>query len=171
MLRHLSPCHLRWMLATIATTSRSAGCKSDHEVRQFCENELLLGCSQANMIQSSQAAMNYTEITSFHDLIYNKRGQQSAALLVVRAQAGFRGFNDRVIDLRVDDHPTPIEELQRRRSSQPARTGGVRRSSCRGVAPPGVPGMGQRPCAALFLCSALQTHGLWLLVPTSRSAS
>lgn len=43
----------------------------------------------------------------------DKRGQQSAALLVVRAQGGFRGFNDRVIDLRVDDHPTPIEELQR----------------------------------------------------------
>jgi len=41
------------------------------------------------------------------------RGQQSAALLVVQAGAGFRGFNDRVIDLRVDDHPTPIEELRR----------------------------------------------------------
>ncbi|GAC1307807.1 MAG: hypothetical protein NVSMB27_45650 [Ktedonobacteraceae bacterium] len=43
----------------------------------------------------------------------DRRGQQSAALLVVRAYAGFRGFNDRVIDVRVDDHPTPIEELQR----------------------------------------------------------
>jgi len=42
-----------------------------------------------------------------------KRGQQSAALLVVRAHAGFRGFNDRVIDVRVDDHPTPLEELER----------------------------------------------------------
>jgi uncharacterized Ntn-hydrolase superfamily protein len=41
------------------------------------------------------------------------RGQQSATLLVVQAGAGFRGFNDRVIDLRVDDHPTPIVELQR----------------------------------------------------------
>lgn len=43
----------------------------------------------------------------------DKRGQQSAALLVVRTRGGFRGFNDRVIDLRVDDHLTPIEELQR----------------------------------------------------------
>jgi uncharacterized Ntn-hydrolase superfamily protein len=42
-----------------------------------------------------------------------RRGQQSAALLIVQADAGFRGFNDRVIDLRVDDHPTPIVELQR----------------------------------------------------------
>src|SRR5579859_591392 len=43
----------------------------------------------------------------------DRRGQQSAALLVVRAYAGFRGFNDRVIDVRVDDHPTPIKELRR----------------------------------------------------------
>ncbi len=38
---------------------------------------------------------------------------QSAALLVVREHGGFRGFNDRMIDLRVDDHPDPIHELQR----------------------------------------------------------
>jgi len=41
------------------------------------------------------------------------RGQQSAALLVVRKNGGFGGFNDRYIDLRVDDHPTPIQELKR----------------------------------------------------------
>jgi uncharacterized Ntn-hydrolase superfamily protein len=43
----------------------------------------------------------------------DSRGQQSAALLVVRPQGGYGGFNDRFIDLRVDDHPTPITELQR----------------------------------------------------------
>lgn len=43
----------------------------------------------------------------------DKRGQESAALLVVRAGAGYSGFNDRYIDLRVDDHPKPIEELRR----------------------------------------------------------
>ena len=43
----------------------------------------------------------------------DSRGQQSAALLVVRAGGGYGGFNDRFIDLRVDDHPQPIEELQR----------------------------------------------------------
>jgi uncharacterized Ntn-hydrolase superfamily protein len=43
----------------------------------------------------------------------DSRGQQSAALLVVREGGGYGGFNDRFIDLRVDDHPTPIEELQR----------------------------------------------------------
>src|SRR5256712_1600010 len=43
----------------------------------------------------------------------DKRGQQSAALLVVRQGGGYGGFNDRWIDIRVDDHPAPIEELIR----------------------------------------------------------
>lgn len=43
----------------------------------------------------------------------DRRGQQSAALLVVRERGGYAGFNDRWIDLRVDDHPRPIEELIR----------------------------------------------------------
>ncbi len=43
----------------------------------------------------------------------DKRGQQSAALLVVREKGGYGGFNDRYVDLRVDDHPEPIKELKR----------------------------------------------------------
>ena len=43
----------------------------------------------------------------------DKRGRQSAALLVVRQGWGYGGFSDRFRDLRVDDHATPIEELQR----------------------------------------------------------
>jgi uncharacterized Ntn-hydrolase superfamily protein len=43
----------------------------------------------------------------------DSRGMQSAALLVVRAAGGYGGFNDRFIDLRVDDHPQPIGELAR----------------------------------------------------------
>ncbi len=42
----------------------------------------------------------------------DRRGQQSAAVLVVRAQGGYGGFNDRYLDLRVDDDPVPIERLQ-----------------------------------------------------------
>lgn len=45
----------------------------------------------------------------------DRRGQQSAAILVVREGGGYAGFNDRYVDLRVDDHPTPIEELARLR--------------------------------------------------------
>ena len=43
----------------------------------------------------------------------DRRGQESAALLVVREKGGYGGFNDRWIDLRVDDHPRPIDELIR----------------------------------------------------------
>ncbi len=43
----------------------------------------------------------------------DSRGQQSAALFVVRAGGGYSGFNDRFIDLRVDDHAHPIDELNR----------------------------------------------------------
>ena len=43
----------------------------------------------------------------------DKRGKQSASLLVARPEGGYGGFNDRYIDLRVDDHPLPIPELQR----------------------------------------------------------
>jgi cytochrome c-type biogenesis protein CcmH/NrfG len=41
------------------------------------------------------------------------RGRQSAALLVVRDKAGYLGLTDRLIDLHVEDHPTPIRELAR----------------------------------------------------------
>jgi len=42
----------------------------------------------------------------------DRRGQQSAGLLVVREGGGYGGFNDRYIDLRVDDDPQPIEKLR-----------------------------------------------------------
>src|SRR5215211_6181632 len=43
----------------------------------------------------------------------DSRGKQAAALLVVREGGGYGGDNDRVVDLRVDDHPDPIKELIR----------------------------------------------------------
>ena len=43
----------------------------------------------------------------------DKRGRQSSSLLVVREKGGYRGANDRYIDLRVADHKTPIQELGR----------------------------------------------------------
>lgn len=42
----------------------------------------------------------------------DRRGQQSAGLLVVREGAGYGGFNDVAVDLRVDDHPQPIARLR-----------------------------------------------------------
>ncbi|WP_276301749.1 DUF1028 domain-containing protein [Halorussus lipolyticus] len=43
----------------------------------------------------------------------DKRGEQSAALYVVKPEGGYDGKNDRWIDVRVDDHDAPIEELER----------------------------------------------------------
>ena len=43
----------------------------------------------------------------------DRRGRQSAALLIVREGGGYAGGNDRWIDLRVDEHPAPIDELSR----------------------------------------------------------
>ena len=41
----------------------------------------------------------------------DRRGRQSAAILVVKPQGGYGGFNDRWIDYRVDDHPDPVVRL------------------------------------------------------------
>jgi uncharacterized Ntn-hydrolase superfamily protein len=43
----------------------------------------------------------------------DRRGRQSAAILVRQADAGYGGGNDLLVDLRVDDHPDPVPELIR----------------------------------------------------------
>jgi uncharacterized Ntn-hydrolase superfamily protein len=43
----------------------------------------------------------------------DRRGQQSAALLVVEHEAGYANLSDSVVDLRVDEHERPLEELRR----------------------------------------------------------
>lgn len=43
----------------------------------------------------------------------DRRGQQSASLLIVERDGGYAGLSDIVVDLRVDDHERPIEELRR----------------------------------------------------------
>jgi uncharacterized Ntn-hydrolase superfamily protein len=43
----------------------------------------------------------------------DRRGQQAAGLLVVEQDGGYGGLSDVVVDLRVDDHERPIEELRR----------------------------------------------------------
>jgi uncharacterized Ntn-hydrolase superfamily protein len=41
------------------------------------------------------------------------RGKQSAALIVVRGKSSGVAWKDRIYDLRVDDHPSPLKELRR----------------------------------------------------------
>jgi uncharacterized Ntn-hydrolase superfamily protein len=43
----------------------------------------------------------------------DRRGQQSASVLIVERDGGYAGLSDIALDLRVDDHPRPIEELRR----------------------------------------------------------
>ena len=43
----------------------------------------------------------------------DRRGRQSAALLVVSKNMGYGGTSDVVVDLRIDDHPDPVTELSR----------------------------------------------------------
>ncbi len=43
----------------------------------------------------------------------DRRGEQSAALYVVKPEGGYDGANDRWIDVRIDDHHSPIDELER----------------------------------------------------------
>ncbi|MGQ9910230.1 MAG: DUF1028 domain-containing protein [Candidatus Flexifilum sp.] len=43
----------------------------------------------------------------------DRRGRQSAAILVVKPGGGYGGDTDRYLDLRVDDHPDPVPELGR----------------------------------------------------------
>src|SRR2546429_8246530 len=43
----------------------------------------------------------------------DRRGQQSAALLVVERDGGYAGLSDEVVDVRVDEHPRPLDELRR----------------------------------------------------------
>jgi uncharacterized Ntn-hydrolase superfamily protein len=43
----------------------------------------------------------------------DRRGQQSASVLVVQRNGGYAGLSDSLVDLRVDDHEQPIDELRR----------------------------------------------------------
>lgn len=43
----------------------------------------------------------------------DRRGKQSAGILVAKEKGGYGGYTDRYVDLRVDDHPEPVAELRR----------------------------------------------------------
>lgn len=43
----------------------------------------------------------------------DKRGMESAAILIVREKGAYDGGTDRYIDIRVDEHPNPIKELRK----------------------------------------------------------
>jgi len=55
----------------------------------------------------------YQALKAGEDAGGDSRGKQSAALLVVRDSAGYGGFTDLAVDIRVDDHTEPMAELGR----------------------------------------------------------
>ena len=52
-------------------------------------------------------------LTAGDDAGGDRRGRQSAAILVVRDGAGYGGLDDLAVDLRIDDHTDPVTELAR----------------------------------------------------------
>jgi uncharacterized Ntn-hydrolase superfamily protein len=96
------------------------------------KGEVIVGhgfAAQANIMVSDQTVKNLAETFerstgSLADRLMtalkagqagggDKRGMQSAALLVVRKNGGYLGGNDRFIDIRVYDAKDPIAELER----------------------------------------------------------
>lgn len=85
-----------------------------------CQGNILTG---PDVVEAMADAYRTTSGSFAHRLISaleagqaaggDSRGQQSAALYIVREGGGYGGGSDRYIDLRVDDHPRPIEELRR----------------------------------------------------------
>jgi uncharacterized Ntn-hydrolase superfamily protein len=63
--------------------------------------------------QGSLAARLLEALAAAEEAGGDSRGQQSAALLVVERDGGYAGLSDTLVDLRVDDHERPIEELRR----------------------------------------------------------
>jgi uncharacterized Ntn-hydrolase superfamily protein len=85
-----------------------------------CQGNILAGEAvindMAKAFEEAKGPLAWRIMTSLHAADKaggDKRGKQSAAILIVRANGGPNGFGDRYIDLRVDDHKEPIPELER----------------------------------------------------------
>ena len=72
--------------------------------------------AMAETFDSAEGALPERLIAALHagnDAGGDKRGEQSAALYVAKPEGGHDGRNDRWVDVRVDDHAHPIDELER----------------------------------------------------------
>lgn len=77
--------------------------------------------SSADVVYSMESAFLRTDgdlATRLHAALMagdraggDKRGRQSAALLIVKAKSGYGGYTDRLFDYRVDDDPDPVVKL------------------------------------------------------------
>ena len=85
-----------------------------------CQGNILVGedtvKAMAASFQSSTGLLSdrlVTALASGETAGGDRRGRQASAVYVVRANAGYGGKNDVLVDLRVDDHPDPVAELRR----------------------------------------------------------
>lgn len=72
--------------------------------------------SMASTFTASKGPLAERLLTALHagqEAGGDKRGQQSAGLLVVRENGGYGGHDDRLVEISVYDHATPIDELRR----------------------------------------------------------
>lgn len=83
-------------------------CLTGAEVVEAMERAWLDGDADASLQDRLLAAL-----AAGDDAGGDRRGRQSAAMLVVREGAGYGGLDDVAVDLRVDDHEAPIGELAR----------------------------------------------------------
>ncbi|MBD3403893.1 DUF1028 domain-containing protein [candidate division GN15 bacterium] len=63
--------------------------------------------------EGTLAERMYASLLAGEEAGGDSRGKQSAAIVVVRQGAGYGGYTDRAIDIRVDDHEEPFKELGR----------------------------------------------------------
>ena len=86
-----------------------------------CQGNILIpGTVEAMAERFEKARQGYGELADWlvaaleagQEAGGDKRGRQAAGLLVVREGGGYGGDNDRYLDLRVDDHPYPIQKLK-----------------------------------------------------------
>ena len=91
--------------------------QGDHYTVQgtILENEATL-TAMAEAFEATDDGLPERMITALHagnEAGGDRRGEQSAALYVAKPEGGYDGRNDRWIDVRVDDHDSPIDELER----------------------------------------------------------
>ncbi|TFH29333.1 MAG: DUF1028 domain-containing protein [Promethearchaeota archaeon] len=65
--------------------------------------------TKGDLAEKLLAALSAVDGPGYGDV----RGQQSAALLIHREKAGYGGFSDDLVNIRVDENPQPIKELRR----------------------------------------------------------
>ncbi|WP_396613480.1 DUF1028 domain-containing protein (plasmid) [Haloferax sp. S1W] len=79
------------------------------------ENEETLE-AMAEAYESTDGGLPERLLAALHagnDAGGDKRGEQSAAMYIAKPEGGYDGGNDRWVDVRVDDHDHPIDELER----------------------------------------------------------